>query len=81
MKVRFLVPWQGSKVGDIGEFVPFITDDLLRRKIVEPYVDESKKDDKIKKQADEIAKLRKQLKAKQIKAAPKNKMVQSAANK
>lgn len=79
MKVRFLLEWQGSKVGDIGEFVPFITDDLLERKIVEPYVDESKNDAKIKKQAQEIAKLKRKLK--QVDAAPENKMFEGAANK
>lgn len=77
MKVKFLAEWQGSKVGDIGEFVPFITDDLLKRKIVEPYLDESKKDATIKKQAQEIDKLRKQVK--DIKAAPVDKMVKGAA--
>ncbi len=80
MEVEFLVPWQGSKVGDIGEFVPFITDDLLKRKIVKPA--STSEQDTIKKQAAEITKLKKQLKAaKQIAAAPIDKQVKSAANK
>lgn len=82
MQIKFLHDWQGSRVGDIGEFVPFITEDLIERKIAEPYVDESNKDSKIRKQAAEITKLRRQLKAtKQIDAAPRNKQLTGAANK
>ena len=82
MKVRFLVPWQGSEVGDVGEFVPFITDDLLSRKIVEPYPDEAQ-DRKLKDQAAEIAALKKERNKlkKELKAAPKNKMVEGADTK
>ena len=78
MQVRFLIEHQGHQVGEIGEFVPFYTDDLLNRKIVEPYLEESKKDEEIKKQAAEIADLRKQLKAKKVNAAPIDKQVKTA---
>lgn len=76
MQVKFLKEWQGSSVGDISEFVSFITDDLIARGIVEPYVDESKKDAEIEKQALEIAKLKKQVK--ELKAAPVDKQVKNA---
>jgi len=79
-KVKFLIEWRGSQVGDIEEWLPFITNDLLNRKIVEPYLDESKKDEQIKKQADEIVKLKKNL-AKKVEAATVDKQVKVAANK
>lgn len=77
MQVQFLKEWQGSKVGEIVEFLPFISDDLIARKIAEPYVDESKKDAQIKKLQAEID----ELKSKQIDAAPLDKRLKGAARK
>jgi len=77
MKVEFLIDYDGYKVGDVAEFVPFRTDDLINRKIVKPDSDRDA----------EIAELKKQnavLKGKitkQAKAAPVDKQLKSAANK
>jgi hypothetical protein len=79
MKVKFLLPWQGSSVGDIIELVPFLTDDLINRGIVEPYVDESKQDAKVTKLENEVAELKRKL-AKQIDTAP-NKQVKRPVKK
>ena len=80
MQVEFLVDYDGYKVGDVAEFVPFRTDDLLNRKIVKPYNDNSEKDAEIA----ELKKLNAILKGKitkQTKAAPVDKQVKGAANK
>lgn len=78
MKVQFMEDWRGSKVGDVEDLNDdFCTLDLIPRKIVKPVDDTQAK--KIKEQAAEIAKLKRKLKAKQINAAPKNKMVEVAA--
>lgn len=60
MKVRFLQEWQGSSIGEVSEFVPFITDDLLKRGIVEPYTGDSKKDAEIEELKAEIAESKKE---------------------
>jgi len=80
MQVRFLKEWQGSQPGEIGEFVPFLTEDLLSRKIVEPYIDESKKDAEIAELKREMAKLKRQL-AKSIDSAPVDKQLKRAGQK
>jgi len=79
MQVRFLKPWQGSSIGDVCEFVPFITEDLLSRKIVEPYVKDDKRDAKIEKLAKENASLKRKLK--QIDTAPVDKQLKGAVVK
>ena len=75
MLVKFLKDWNGSKVGDELELLDdFCKGDLIPRGIVEPVTTEEQA--KIKEQADEIVKLKKQLtqaKNKQVTNAPKTK--------
>ena len=79
MKVKFLLDWNGSEVGDELEIEDSDIFQLIPRKIVEPVT--TKEQAEIKKQADEIANLKKQLAAKQIDAAPKNKAMGVAKKK
>ena len=80
MKVEFLIDYDGYKVGDVAEFVPFRTDDLLNRKLVKPHSDSSEKDAEIAKLKKENAILKGKI-TKQTKAAPVDKQLKSAANK
>jgi len=80
MKVVFLEEWRGSKVGDVLELADdFCTLDLIPRKIVKPV--KTTEQVKIKEQADEIAELKKQLKAKQIDAPPADKQFKKGGAK
>lgn len=80
MKVEFLIDFDGFKVGDVAEFVPWHTDDLLNRKIVKPYNDTSEKDAEIADLKKENAILKGKV-TKAINAAPRNKQITNAANK
>jgi len=80
MKVQFLTEWQGSQVGEVAEFAPFMTNDLINRKIVKPYIDESKKDAQIKDLQTEVAGLKRKL-AKEVRSAPVDKQVKKRAVK
>ena len=78
MKVSFLIDFDGYNVGDVAEFVPFRTDDLLNRKIVKPYNDASEKDAEIADLKKQITTLKGQL-TKQMKAAPVDKQFKRSA--
>lgn len=80
MRVKFVLPWQGSQPGDIGEYASFITDDLIARKIAEPYIENDKRDAEIAELKKQNAILKGRL-TKQTRAAPVDKQVKGAANK
>lgn len=80
MEVRFLQDYRGYKEGEVHEFVPFITDDYLNRKLVEPYVEDDKKDAEIVELKKQNAILKGKL-TKQINAAAVDKQVKNASNK
>lgn len=79
MEVKFKVDYKGYKAGEVHEFVQFITDDYIARKLVEPYVKDDKKDAEIAELKREIAKLKRS--SKQVHTAPVDKQVKNAANK
>ena len=82
MLVEFLKPWQGSKVGDVLDIVEsFATHDLIPRGIAKAAKTTADQEliaqkKKIKEQAAEIAKLKKDLKA-----ATQDKMVKGSQTK
>lgn len=80
MEIKFLMDYRGYKKDEVHEFVPFLTDDYLARKLVEPYVEDDKKDAEIADLKKQNAILKGKL-TKQVNAAPKNKQVPSADNK
>ncbi|KKM19741.1 hypothetical protein LCGC14_1652530 [marine sediment metagenome] len=80
MKVNFVRDYRGYKKGEVHEFVSFITEDYLSRKLVEPYVENDKKDAEIADLKKQNATLKGKL-TKQINAAPVNKQVTDADNK
>ena len=80
MKVKFKKDYRGYKEGKVVEFVQFITDDYISRGLVEPYVENDKKDVEIAELKKKNATLKGQL-TKQMNAAPVDKQVKNAANK
>ncbi len=78
MKVRFLQDERGYKKDSVHEFVPWRTDDLLKRKLVEPYIEDDKKDAEIADLKKENATLKDKL-TKAMNAALVDKQVKHAA--
>lgn len=79
MKVKFLMDYRGYKKDEVHEFVSFLTDDYIARKLVEPYVEDDKKDAEIADLKKQNAALKGKL-TKQINAAPIDKQVKGAAH-
>ncbi len=79
-KVKFRMDYRGYENGSVHEFVDFLAADYIDRKIVEPYVEDDKKDALIADLKKENAILKGKI-TKQVNAAPMNKQVTNAANK